>query len=168
MIDDLLDASLLQAGALVLNRSEVQLDKVAQVLAKKFQVQSPSHTFRFNFPENFPIVIADEDRLIQVITNLLSNAVKYAKDGGRIGIIGQVKTDAIQVCVTDEGPGISPDDIPHIFDRFYRSSGDANSTQGTGLGLYLARAIVEAHDGRIWVDEKRKRGASICFSIPRM
>lgn len=167
MIDDLLDASRLQAGALVLNRSEVELNKVAQDLAKKFQVQSPSHTFEFTFPEAFPIVIADEDRLIQVITNLLSNAVKYAKDGGRIGITGQVKTDAIQVCVTDEGPGLAPEDIPHIFDRFYRSSGAADNTQGTGLGLYLARAIVEAHGGRIWVDEKRKRGASICFSIPR-
>jgi signal transduction histidine kinase len=67
----------------------------------------------------------------------------------------------------DEGPGIAQEDIPHIFDRFYRSSEAAQKTKGAGLGLYLAKAVVEAHGGNIWIDNQSKKGTSICFSLPK-
>jgi signal transduction histidine kinase len=71
------------------------------------------------------------------------------------------------VCVSDQGPGIDPRDLPHIFDRFYRSDAAVKQTKGAGLGLYLARAIIEAHGGHIWADPKPDSGARICFSLPR-
>ncbi|HSK88923.1 MAG TPA: ATP-binding protein, partial [Anaerolineales bacterium] len=117
------------------------------------------------FPADFPIVLADETRLEQVLLNLISNAIKYAP-GGEIRISGQARSDSVLLCVSDEGPGIAPEDIPHIFDRFYRAPEMARQTKGAGLGLYLARAIIEAHDGSIWVDTAPGKGTRICFSLP--
>jgi len=71
------------------------------------------------------------------------------------------------VCVSDRGPGIDPRDLPYVFDRFYRSDEAAKTTKGTGLGLYLCREIIRAHDGKIWVDETYKEGSRICISLPR-
>jgi PAS domain S-box-containing protein len=167
LIDDLLDASQLQAGAMILNHSEIALDTLSHEIVKRFQTQSPKHIFEVEFPDNFPVVIGDEDRLIQVLSNLLSNAVKYSKNGGKVSVGGQARPDEVKVCVTDEGMGIAPEDVPHVFDRFYRSSSAADNTKGTGLGLFLAKAVIDAHGGRIWVDEASNHGASICFTIPR-
>ena len=167
LIDDLLDASRLQAGALRLKRSEVALDQLARRAAERFRTQSGQHGFEVQFPPNFPIVIADEDRISQVITNLLSNAVKYSPDGGTITIAGQSRPTDILVCITDEGPGISQQDAPRVFDRFFRAGDTARTTKGTGLGLYLSKAVVEAHGGQIWVDEAPVKGARICFTLPR-
>jgi K+-sensing histidine kinase KdpD len=171
MIDDLLDASRLQAGGLSLNRGDVSLATLAERIAEKLTTQSKQHTILAEFPENFPIVLADETRIEQVIINLVSNALKYAPRG-EIKISGQVRPEQVIICVSDQGPGIEAKDMPHIFDRFYRSTRAVKHTKGAGLGLYLARAIVEAHGGRIWVDTSTQRrdsdsGARICFSIPR-
>ncbi|MCH8337226.1 MAG: GAF domain-containing protein [Chloroflexi bacterium] len=166
LIDDLLDASRLQAGALSLNPSDVDLLQLAEKLARRFQTQSDRHTFTVDRPADFPLVYADEERMTQVLTNLLSNAVKYAADGGQVLIRGWQAQNEVVICVSDQGPGIRPADRHRIFDRFYRSEEIAGSTQGAGLGLYLAKAIVEAHGGRIWVDEKVDQGAQICFSLP--
>ncbi|MCZ6529461.1 MAG: ATP-binding protein [Chloroflexi bacterium] len=167
LIDDLLDASRLQAGALSLNRSDLDLFQLAEELAVRFRTQSDRHSFEVDRPADFPLVSADEERLTQVLTNLLSNAVKYAEDGGRVLIRGRQTHDEVVMCVSDQGPGIRPSDRHRIFDRFYRSEEITGSTQGAGLGLYLAKAIVEAHGGRIWVDEKVEQGAQFCFSLPR-
>lgn len=167
LIDDLLDASRLQSGGVALKLHEVALDELASQICQRFQTQSESHTFVVDFPQDFPVVLADEERLTQVISNLLSNAVKYAKEGGKVVIQGRVPPDEVVICVRDEGPGIAPEDRPRIFDRFYRASNMAKTTKGAGLGLYLAKAVVEAHGGRIWLDEAVERGTCICFSIPR-
>ena len=119
-----------------------------------------------DFPESFPIILGDETRIEQVVINLVSNALKYAPKG-EIKISGSVRPEQVIICVSDEGPGIETNDLPHIFDRFYRSTKAVKHTKGAGLGLYLARAIVEAHGGRIWVDPKPDSGARICFSLPR-
>ena len=167
LIENLLDASRLQAGALAINRSDVALDALADRIAERFRTQSTVHTIEVDFPDNFPIILADEDRISQVLSNLLSNAIKYSPEGGVIRITGQVRPQFVVVCTSDQGPGIAPDDIPHVFDRFYRSSDATRKTKGAGLGLYLARAVIEAHAGRIWVDPKPGDGARICFSLPR-
>ena len=171
MIDDLLDASRLEAGGLRLNRADVSLSTLSNRVVERFGTQSRNHSISANFPDNFPVILADEIRIEQVLANLVSNALKYAP-GGEIKISGQSRPEQIIICVSDEGPGIEANDLPHIFDRFYRSTTAVKHTKGAGLGLYLARAIVEAHGGRMWADAptgatKSEAGAKICFSLPR-
>jgi K+-sensing histidine kinase KdpD len=165
MIDDLLDASRLQAGGLSLNKADVSLPVLATRIVERFAAQSSKHKIITDFPESFPVILADETRIEQVIANLVSNSFKYAPKG-EIKISGQVRPEQVIVCVSDEGPGIEAKDLPYIFDRFYRSTKAVKNTKGAGLGLYLARAIVEAHGGRIWTDPKPDSGARICFSLP--
>ena len=167
MIDDLLDASRLQAGGLTPNLSDVSIPVLAERLAERFRTQTDRHTFVVDFPSRFPVILADENRLSQVISNLFSNAIKYAPKG-EICINGQIRSEQVIITVSDQGPGIDPADIPYIFDRFYRSDQAVRKTKGAGLGLYLAKAIVEAHGGRIWVDPQPNSGARICFSLPRL
>jgi signal transduction histidine kinase len=166
MIDDLLDASRLQAGGLSLNKADVSLPTLASRIAERFATQSKNHTIVTDFPENFPVVLADETRIEQIISNLVSNSIKYSATG-EIKISGTVRPEQVIICVSDEGKGIEAKDLPHIFDRFYRSTKAVKQTKGAGLGLYLARALVEAHGGRIWADAKTDLGARICFSLPR-
>jgi signal transduction histidine kinase len=143
------------------------MDTMAKKVAEKLQTQTTQHTIKVDFAEKFPIILGDEDRLIQVINNLIQNAIKYSPDGGDIIVSGQVRPTQVIICVRDEGPGIAIEDIPHIFDRFYRASEASKTTKGAGLGLYLTKAVIEAHKGRIWVDPKPGDGARICFSLPR-
>jgi len=166
LIENLLDASRLQAGGMELKRADIGMTQLAARLAERFQMQTDDHEIIVDIPEDFPVVMADETRIEQVLSNLISNAIKYAPDG-EIHVTGQTLPDQIIICVVDEGPGIAVGDLPHIFDRFYRSRETSRKTKGAGLGLYLARAIVEAHGGRMWADPKAERGARICFSLPR-
>ncbi len=167
LIENLLDASRLQAGVLAINSSDVDLGALARRIAERFRIQSTRHQIVVDFPVDFPIILGDDDRLAQVFSNLISNAIKYSPDGGEIRITGQAHPQQVVVCVSDQGPGIAIADIPYVFDRFYRATDASRTTKGAGLGLYLARAVVEAHGGRIWVDPKPGAGARICFSLPR-
>jgi signal transduction histidine kinase len=166
MIENLLDASRLQAGGLSIKRSDVNLADLSRQVAARMQTQTSLHTIMVDFPDDFPVILADENRVRQVLTNLISNAIKYAPDG-EIRISGALRSDVVVVTVSDQGPGIAQEDIPHIFDRFYRAPDMARHTKGAGLGLYLTRSIIEAHGGRIWVDPESGKGARICFSLPR-
>jgi PAS domain S-box-containing protein len=167
LIENLLDASRLQAGALSINLSDVDLSALTRRIAERFQTQENRHSITVSFPPSFPVVLADEDRLAQVLSNLISNAIKYSPSGGEIAIRGQVHPQQVVICVSDQGTGIAAGDVPYIFDRFYRAQEASRTTKGAGLGLYLARAVIEAHGGRIWVDSKSGEGARICFSLPR-
>jgi PAS domain S-box-containing protein len=168
MIDNLLDASRLQAGSLRMTVSEVSLDRLAARLVEKFRSQAPQHKLVVDFPSNFPIIIGDEARLTQVLSNLLSNAIKYSPGGGTISVRGSAAPSQVTVSVEDEGPGIAQADLPHVFDRFYRANSELTKrVKGTGLGLYLARAVVDAHGGRIWVESNGIRGSTFSFALPR-
>jgi PAS domain S-box-containing protein len=167
LIENLLDASRLQAGEFNLNLAEIRMDKLAQEMAERFQTQTDQHRIIVQFPEEFPVIVGDEHRLEQVFYNLLTNAVKYSPEGGEISISGQIRSEQIIICIQDQGTGIAQEDVPHIFDRFYRANEAAKNTQGAGLGLYLSRAIIEAHNGRIWIEPRPKSGTRVCFSIAR-
>jgi len=166
MIEDLLDASRLQAGGLSLQPTDISMPVITQHMIDRFQSQTKKNKLVLDFPANFPVIVGDETRIEQVLSNLISNAIKYSPKG-EIRISGDVRPERVIISVHDEGPGIDPQDMPHIFDRFYRSDTAVRKTKGAGLGLYLARAIVEAHGGRIWIDAQQGAGAHICFSLPR-
>jgi PAS domain S-box-containing protein len=168
LIESLLDASRLQSGDLKLNIGEVAVDALAQQLIEKFKTQTSKHTLVADFPADFPEVRGDEERLRQVLANLLSNAIKYAPNGGEIRVTGSAMPEWVEVRVSDQGAGIAAHDLPHIFDRFYRAEGDLTKrVKGTGLGLFLARAIVVAHGGDIKVDSEPGKGSTFTVTLPR-
>ena len=101
-----------------------------------------------------------------MLFNLVSNAVKYSAAGTPVAIRGTASPTAVTVSVEDQGSGIDPHDMPHVFDRFYRGSDAAKRTKGAGLGLYLVKAIVEAHSGRVWVESAPERGSIFMFTLP--
>ena len=175
LIDRLLEASRLQAGTFKLEMDEVWLPKMAQAVTRKLSSQTEKHTFEVKFPENMPVVRGDERRLIQVFNNLISNAIKYSPEGGTIEVTGEVQPDYVLVSVRDEGVGIPEHEEHRIFKKFARlDNALSRKTEGTGLGLFLTKAIVEAHDGRIWFASNRengsaegKTGTTFTFCLPR-
>jgi len=168
LIENLLEVTRLQSGLLSLQRGHVHLDRLAERVAVKFQRQSEAHTIVTEFPDDFPIVEGDENRLRQVLTNLIGNALKYSPDGGEVRVEGRVTSDEVLVSVSDEGVGIPPDEIARVFERFYRVD-DAltRKTQGTGLGLFIAQSVIEAHGGHIWAESEPGQGATFTFALPR-
>lgn len=167
LIDNLLDASRLQAGGLQLKLSPVHLDKLSARIAETFQTQTNTHHLTVHFPDNFPSIDGDEERLHQALSNLISNAIKYSPDGGSVTISGTISQREIIITVTDTGAGLPAEALERVFDRFYRASTSATErAQGAGLGLYLTRAVIEAHNGRIWVDSDPGQGANFHFSLP--
>jgi PAS domain S-box-containing protein len=167
LIEDLLDASRLQAGGLSPHYGDVDIPRLAARVAERMARQFPDREIRAEFPRGFPAVSADEQRISQVLFNLVSNAVKYSAAGTPVAVRGTASPTAVTVSVEDQGSGIDPHDIPHVFDRFYRGSDAAKRTKGAGLGLYLAKAVVEAHGGRIWIESRAEQGTVVSFEIPR-
>ena len=174
LIDNLLEASRLQAGTFTLEISdEIHLPELAEAVSRRFATQTTSHVIEVEFPEDFPTIIGDERRLTQVLNNLVSNAIKYSADGGRITILGEVHPEHVTVSVCDEGIGIPARDQHRIFQKFSRlDNALSRKTEGTGLGLYLSRAIIEAHRGRIWFHRNSEvdpgaAGTTFTFSLPR-
>lgn len=168
LINNILDASRLQSGALPLEIGFVTLDKLAESLVEQFRTQTDIHILTTDFPNDFPTVPGDRERLRQVLSNLISNAIKYSPKGGQIRIGGQVQPDRVIVYVQDEGIGVAADDQEKLFKRFSRlDNALSRSTQGAGLGLFLVRAIIEAHNGEVWVESEINNGSTFYFSLPR-
>ncbi len=168
LVSNLLRVSRLEAGALPVRLVELDLVGLTQRAVQRISARTQRHTFDLHFPESFPTVSADPERIEEVVTNLLDNAVKYSPDGGLITVEGRVTPSTVEVSVSDQGPGIALAEHERLFQRFYRVQGDPNRrTTGVGLGLFLAKAIVEAHGGRIWVDSEWGKGARFTFSLPR-
>ena len=168
LIDDLLDVSRLEAGKLSLEIEQVALDELTERVTDRFRTQTDTHHIRFDFASHFPIVNGDPTRLEQVLKNLLSNAIKYSPEGGRIEVAGRYTPEEVIVTVSEQGVDIPFEEQPHIFESFFRGSREhQRQTSGAGLGLYLAKAIADAYDGRIWVESYPGEGAAFSFAIPR-
>jgi len=164
-IENLLDVTRLQADGFSIKRNDTQIGDVIQRVAERMRSQTDRHTILVDIPNELPVIVADDTRIEQVISNLVSNSIKYAP-GGEIKIKAVQKRENIIICVSDQGPGIDPHDAPYIFDRFYRAPNASRQTKGAGLGLFLAKSIVEAHGGRIWIDTETVKGARVCFCLP--
>lgn len=169
LIQDLLTASKIQAQReLTLDIGEVWLDDIVTRSVERVSHQTQKHNFIIDFPPDFPAIMADDVRLRQVLDNLLSNAIKYSPDGGDIQVMGDYDDHMVTVCVKDSGVGLTHTDQQRVFDRFFRVDGKlSRKTQGTGLGLFLAKAIIEAHGGLIGVDSTLGNGANFYFTLPR-
>jgi PAS domain S-box-containing protein len=169
LINNLLDASRLQAGGLKLRLSLVDVAEMARSAVENLQTTTAKHTFAVDFPPDFPEIQGDYDRLREVLTNLIGNAIKYSPEGGLIkvgGLLGE-KLNTIRLFVSDEGIGIPPGEQERIFERFHRVDNRlARQTPGTGLGLYLVRAVVEAHGGRVWVESSPGHGSVFWVELP--
>jgi PAS domain S-box-containing protein len=165
LIRELLDVSRIDAGRLELRRKEFDLAAMAAGIVGRFQLQHDHLRFEVAFPDGFPRVYADPDKVEQVLTNLVENAVKYS-DGGTVTVTGQATGAAVEVAVHDQGVGIPADQLPLIFTKFYRRAGQG-VPGGTGLGLFIARGLVEAHGGRIWADSAPGEGTALRFRLPR-
>jgi signal transduction histidine kinase len=167
-IQDLLDVSRLQTGWIRLEMTDWSLPMLAQEVVRSFATQTDDRfVFELRFPDDLPPVHADYERVRMVLTNLMGNAVKYSPEGGTIRIGGRAEGDIAIVYVSDQGIGIAPEEQERIFERFYRVDNRLRrTTQGTGLGLYLARVIIEAHGGTISVISQVGRGSRFVLTLP--
>jgi PAS domain S-box-containing protein len=170
LIDNLLAASKLQAEGMRLTHIEpVDMVAVATRAVERFRTQAPKHTLTLDFPKKgLPLVRGDEMRLRQVLDNLISNAIKYSPEGGEIRVGGSADDENVIIHVKDQGVGIPKDEQEHIFDRFYRiDDALSRNTQGVGLGLYLAQALVRAHNGQLTVESQPGKGSTFRIILPR-
>jgi K+-sensing histidine kinase KdpD len=167
MVSDIMDASLIDIGQLDIEPQPLRLPRLAGEVSQEMQRHSSMHRFVVDFPEDFPIVDADPRRIRQVFLNILDNAIKYSPAGGLIVIRGEVRPTDVVVSVADQGVGISPEDLIPLFDKYFRVKAPTGyHVPGTGLGLPVARAIIETHGGRIWAKSKLDEGTTLYFSIP--
>jgi hypothetical protein len=165
LIGELLDVSRLEAGRLQLRKQLIDIPEIARKVIDRIQPQTETHTVRAKFPKSFPTVFADPDKVEQVVTNLVENAVKYT-DEGAVLVTGAVEDGMVRVAVGDEGEGIPKEHKLEVFAKFFRRGEKANNPTGTGLGLYISKGLVEAHGGRIWVEDAPGGGALFIFTLP--
>jgi PAS domain S-box-containing protein len=168
LVGNLLYASRIQAGGLQMEIAPLDLASLVEAVVMRLRVKSPGVTIKLEIAPNLPAVMADRDRIEEVLQNLLDNAIKYSPRRRMITVAARATSDEVIVSVSDVGMGISVRDQEQIFKRFQRvGSGQARATQGAGLGLYICRAIVEAHGGHIWVESALHQGSTFSFSLPR-
>jgi two-component system KDP operon response regulator KdpE len=167
LIDNLLNISQVEAGALQLRRTAVQPSRLVRSLARQVGEQFPQYRLEVEIADPLPAISADPYRLEQVLLNLLDNARKFSPPDGLIMLRVEQRPDALCFSVRDQGPGIPAEDRARVFERFYQSTPPPREmSRGTGLGLAICKALVEAHGGKIWIDEHVTNGARICFTIP--
>jgi signal transduction histidine kinase len=168
MVRGILDSSLIDVNRLKIEQEPVRLQPIARDVAQEIQHRSEVHQLMVDLSPEFPIVQADPRWIRQVFRNILDNAIKYSPDGGLVIVRGEVRPEDVVISIADQGLGISPEDLIPLFEKFHRVKAASNyHIPGTGLGLPIARAIIEAHGGRIWVESKLGHGTTVFFSLPK-
>lgn len=168
LLKEILDSSLIDANQLFIQRQPVLLPVLARTVADELQRRTEAHQILVDFPPAFPVLEADPRWLKQVLHNIIDNAIKYSPQGGLIVLRAEERPSDVVIMVADQGIGISPEDLIPLFERYYRVRSAVNlHIPGTGLGLPIARSIVEAHGGRIWAESQAGEGTRIYFSLPK-
>jgi PAS domain S-box-containing protein len=167
LITDMLDLDRMESGHMSLNVVEVSLNDIAAEVAERSVANAPLHRLDLQLAPGVPPLEADPDRLRQVLANLLSNAIKYSPDGGTITVATRHDEGSVHLVVSDEGLGIEAEALERIFDRYQRAGTPRDrEISGTGLGLPIARQIVELHGGRLWVTSGPGPGAAFHVQLP--
>ncbi len=169
LVDDLQELALADAGKLTLVRQPTALAAIVQQAVNGLlpQASAKGLGIRADLPEGLPAVDVDARRVGQVLRNLLENAVAYTPGGGEAIVTARAAEGAVEVSVRDTGEGIGAEHLPYIFERFYRADKSrARATGGAGLGLAIARQLVEAHGGRIWAESEVGKGSVFTFTLP--
>jgi signal transduction histidine kinase/HAMP domain-containing protein len=170
LVDNLLDAATLEAGALRLEPEPVRVERIAERVVAHRRPLTPTHDLRVDIEPGLPLANADPLRVEQVITNLVDNAVKYSPDGGPVTVrVARGEEGALVVAVSDQGIGLTAEQAGRVFERFYRAA-DALSgaPRGIGLGLFLCKRLVEAQGGRIWAASAPGEGSTFSFTLPSL
>ena len=167
LVGDLLAMSQPETGVLTRKRDHVNLVSILNDVGNHLGPLISRHSLQLNLLADLPPVLADGDRIIQVIGNLVSNAAKFSEPGTRITIGASRCVKGAVVAVSDEGMGISADDLDRVFEPFYKVDGPSTPVQsGNGLGLSICRRLIEAHGGEIWVESKLGKGSTFFFNLP--
>jgi signal transduction histidine kinase len=172
MVKELMLLSQADSQALALQRKQIELGQLAQAVLEQMRPLAKARdvTIHLNSQPNLPPVWVDPDRIEQVLVNLLDNAIKYSRPGGQVTIrVGAEKNRSFQVEIEDEGIGIPAEDLARIGERFYRvDKARARAEGGSGLGVTIARSLVEAHSGRLWLTSQEGQGTVVTFTLPEM
>jgi two-component system OmpR family sensor kinase/two-component system sensor histidine kinase BaeS len=169
LISDLRTLSLADAGQLNLHKYPIVLTELVDQVVDRLQLRIDEKEIDLwiNIPTSLPVIQVDPERLSQVLTNLLDNVLRYTPSGTRVEIEADNTPESIRVKISDNGPGISNDELPKLFDRFWRAEKSRNrTTGGSGLGLAIVKQLITAHGGQVWAENLPGRGAQFCFTLP--
>jgi two-component system phosphate regulon sensor histidine kinase PhoR len=167
IVDDLLNVARLETGTLGLSLARTEVGEVVSEVVARVAEHDGAHEFAVDVDDGGAAVHADREKLSQIVMNLVDNAVKFSPEGGRVTVTARRHADSVEVRVSDEGIGIARGDQLRIFTKFYRVETITKSgVPGTGLGLFLARGLLAAMGGRIWVESKEGEGSSFVFELP--
>jgi two-component system, OmpR family, phosphate regulon sensor histidine kinase PhoR len=167
MVQELVELSRIESGKVPLHLVEIKPRDLLESAVERLNLQAERGgiSLEVDCSTDLPLVLADPPRMEQVIVNLLHNAIKFSPTGGKVSLSARQEGDRVHFSVEDHGTGISIEDLPRIFERFYKAD-RARSSGGTGLGLAIARHLVEAHSGQIWAESVEGQGSTFFFSLP--
>jgi K+-sensing histidine kinase KdpD len=167
ILTDILDSSIINIEELAMETEPIRIHHTAHDISTEMLRRTEIHNIIVDIPSDFPIVEADPNRIKQVFRNILDNAIKYSPDGGLIIIKGEARDQDVVITIADQGIGISPENLIPLFEKYSRGEFTSEPhISGMGLGLPIARTIVEAHNGRIWAESNVGRGTKMSFSLP--
>ena len=169
LVNDMLDISKLQAGVQMLNLSEFNLTRMIQKMVERIRELVKKHGYSIKFIYDAEVhVTADETRISQAFYNLLTNAINYTGEDKTVVVKQKVYKNNVRIEVIDTGEGIAPEDLPYIWDRYFKvDKSHKRSVMGTGLGLSIVKSIIEMHEGKYGVSSKPNNGSIFWFSLKR-
>lgn len=167
LVEQLLDVSRLQAGMLSIHRERQQVRNILDTASAQLDALTAHHQLVIAVAENVPEIIADGQRIAQVLVNLVGNAAKYSPAGSQIMVSARRDgNEMVQFSISDEGRGIPRDSYQQVFEAFRQLGRESVPEKGVGLGLAICKALIEAHGGKIWIDESAGKGTTVCFTLP--
>jgi len=170
LIEDILDLSMIESGRIRMRKENIQIMEVINEALDNLRAQAERRSIilEAKLPDSFPMIFADRDKVLQVISNIITNAIKFTLKEGKIIIRSEEEKDSVKIEIVDTGVGIAKKDIPYVFEKFYRVERPGAEKRGVGLGLSVAREIVKAHGGGIWLESEEDMGTTVWIRLPKV